>query len=258
MATCFQPPDRVSVSTRVPAASVTSTGDWILGLWYRELAVIIVAVSAAIVLGAVGSTAGALAQDTTLRVAMGSPGEAGIRVWDAIAEQFRTVSEIDDMAAASAVLSRVKDEYNLIVLFADFEVDLDGAFAYNAPIRNDIRGIGDAVGYDFSRLYGSNGRLEAFVQMGSLSKYPFGPNNFIRVGAGVSEATGIGILAAVAREGVPASRPALVMQDPGATGGPLGRVRRREAVGTMARALPRRPRASCERGQVRDRRLQPG
>jgi len=47
-----------------------------------------VAVSAALVLGMVGSASGALAQDTTLRVAMGSPGEAGIRVWDGIAAQF--------------------------------------------------------------------------------------------------------------------------------------------------------------------------
>ena len=33
-------------------------------------------------LGVVGIAGGALAQDTTLRVAMGSPGEAGIRVWE--------------------------------------------------------------------------------------------------------------------------------------------------------------------------------
>jgi hypothetical protein len=110
---------------------------------------------------------------------------------DAIAEQFRDVSEIDDMAAAAAVLSAVRDEYDLLVLFADFPVDLDGAFAYNSSIRNDIRGIGDDVGYNFSRFYGSNGRLEAFVQMGSLDNYPGGPNNFINF----SEATGIGILA---------------------------------------------------------------
>jgi raffinose/stachyose/melibiose transport system substrate-binding protein len=47
-----------------------------------------VAVSAAVALGVVGSAGSALAQDTTLRVAMGSPGEAGIRVWDDVAAQF--------------------------------------------------------------------------------------------------------------------------------------------------------------------------
>ena len=111
---------------------------------------------------------------------------------DAIAEQFSENPQIDDQAAARAVLSAVRDDYDLIVLFADFPVDLEGdAFAYNASIKNDIRGIGDGVGYDFSRQYGSDGRLEAFVQMGSLANYPAGPNNFIRF----SEAPGIGILA---------------------------------------------------------------
>jgi len=48
----------------------------------------LVAVSTALALGVVGTASGAVAQDTTLRVAMGSPGEAGIRVWDSIAAQF--------------------------------------------------------------------------------------------------------------------------------------------------------------------------
>jgi raffinose/stachyose/melibiose transport system substrate-binding protein len=39
-------------------------------------------------LGIASLAGGTLAQDTTLRVAMGSPGEAGIAVWDSVAEQF--------------------------------------------------------------------------------------------------------------------------------------------------------------------------
>jgi raffinose/stachyose/melibiose transport system substrate-binding protein len=46
-----------------------------------------VAIAAALTLSVIGAGS-ALAQDTTLRVAMGSPGEAGIRVWDDIAAQF--------------------------------------------------------------------------------------------------------------------------------------------------------------------------
>ena len=48
----------------------------------------LVAVSAAFALSVVGSTGGAFAQDTTLRMAMGSPGEAAIRVFDSVAAQF--------------------------------------------------------------------------------------------------------------------------------------------------------------------------
>jgi raffinose/stachyose/melibiose transport system substrate-binding protein len=39
-----------------------------------------------------GNVSGALAQDTTLRVAMGSPGEAAIAVWDGVAEQFEAAN----------------------------------------------------------------------------------------------------------------------------------------------------------------------
>jgi len=49
---------------------------------------IVAGISAAAVLAVAGTTGGALAQDQTLRVAMGSPGEAGIRVWDSVAAQF--------------------------------------------------------------------------------------------------------------------------------------------------------------------------
>ena len=111
------------------------------------------------------------------------------RKLDAIAEQFRDVSEIDELAAAAAVLSAVRDEYDHIVLFADFPVDLDGAFAFHLSVKNEILGIGIPV-FDFSSFFGSNGRLESFIQMGSLENYPRGPNTFIRF----SEVPGIGVL----------------------------------------------------------------
>jgi hypothetical protein len=96
---------------------------------------------------------------------------------NAIAEEFRVDSGIDDMAAAAAVLSAVRDEYDIIVLFADFPVDLGNALAYHSPVKNTIQGIAPFGSYDLSRQYGSNGRLEGFIQMGSLDKYPAGPNN---------------------------------------------------------------------------------
>jgi raffinose/stachyose/melibiose transport system substrate-binding protein len=39
-------------------------------------------------LGVAGLAGGALAQDSTLRITMGSPGDAGIAVWEAIGDQF--------------------------------------------------------------------------------------------------------------------------------------------------------------------------
>jgi raffinose/stachyose/melibiose transport system substrate-binding protein len=52
----------------------------------------LIAVSAALALGVVSSASGVLAQDTTLRVAMGSPGAAAIAVWDDIAAQFEAAN----------------------------------------------------------------------------------------------------------------------------------------------------------------------
>ena len=54
----------------------------------RHRTSVAVAAAVAALLGIVGGGAAVLAQDTTLRVAMGSPGEAGIAVWDDIAAQF--------------------------------------------------------------------------------------------------------------------------------------------------------------------------
>ena len=51
-----------------------------------------VAVSAALVAGMLGGAGSVLAQDTTLRVAMGSPGAAAIAVWDDIAAQFEAAN----------------------------------------------------------------------------------------------------------------------------------------------------------------------
>jgi raffinose/stachyose/melibiose transport system substrate-binding protein len=45
-------------------------------------------ISAAAVLAVTANVGGALAQDQVLRVAMGSPGEAGIRVWNGVKAQF--------------------------------------------------------------------------------------------------------------------------------------------------------------------------
>ncbi len=139
------------------------------------------------------------ATDGIVGISPGGPGALALldlseelpvgRTSDAIAEQFRSVSEIDDMAAAAAVLSAVRDEYDHIVLFADFTVDLDGAIAYHSPVSNDIRGIG-RDDFNLADLYGSDGRLESFVQMGSLAQYPLLPDRNIG-----PESTGITILA---------------------------------------------------------------
>ena len=58
----------------------------------KSTSVAVAVTAAAMIVGNVGNVGSALAQGTTLRVAMGSPGDAGIRVWDDIAAQFEAAN----------------------------------------------------------------------------------------------------------------------------------------------------------------------
>ncbi len=87
-----------------------------------------------------------------------------------IAERFATTRSLDDLAIAKAFFREFADEYDHLIVFLDFPQILNGAFAYEFTVKNEIRGTGDEV-YDGSAQAGSKGRLRSFVQMGSLSQY---------------------------------------------------------------------------------------
>lgn len=62
------------------------------------------------------------------------------------------------------------DRYDFLVAFTDFTVDLQGAFAFNAGIKNQTRGLGLSL-FDFSSFVGSAGELESFVMMNRIGLY---------------------------------------------------------------------------------------
>jgi hypothetical protein len=93
----------------------------------------------------------------------------------AIAERFVAKPFFDHLAVAKAFLREFADDYDHLVVFLDFPLSLNGAFAFEITIKNDIHGIGDDV-FDLSPQVGSKGRLRSFVQMGSLARYPSDPN----------------------------------------------------------------------------------
>ncbi len=97
---------------------------------------------------------------------------------NAIAEIFGTGNHVDDLAIAQMFFHRFADVYDHLVVWLDFPYDLGGgAFAYEFPIKNEIKGIGQPI-FDFSKVAGSKGRLRSFVQMGSLetNRYPLNPD----------------------------------------------------------------------------------
>lgn len=72
------------------------------------------------------------------------------------------------------------DDYDIIVTFLDPDYGFPfaaGALAYNAPIQNQVGGIGRSVGVfnGGPSGYGSKGRLRAFCNLSLISQYP---NNF--------------------------------------------------------------------------------
>lgn len=91
-----------------------------------------------------------------------------------IAERFATTRSFDHVAVARAFFREFADEYDHLIVFLDFPQSLQGAFAFEFTVKNEIRGIGLPVSDDTAQA-GSRGRLRSFVQMGTLARYPDDP-----------------------------------------------------------------------------------
>ncbi|MES1243036.1 MAG: nidogen-like domain-containing protein [Acidobacteriota bacterium] len=91
-----------------------------------------------------------------------------------LAERFATTRSFDHLAVARAFFREFADVYDHLIVFLDFPLSLEGAFAFESTVKNDVRGIGQPV-FDNTAQAGSHGRLRSFVQMGTLSRYPDNP-----------------------------------------------------------------------------------
>jgi hypothetical protein len=98
------------------------------------------------------------------------------------AERFAQLnqSEIDITALTKKFYETHGDDYEQLVMFANFPYDLDGAFAFELNIKNDVQGINLGI-FDDSAQYGSQGRLESYLSMNQLAEYPDNPDTiFLR------------------------------------------------------------------------------
>jgi len=91
------------------------------------------------------------------------------------AERFARTTELDLPAMAAKFYQTHGDDYDQLVMFSNFPFDLDGAFAFELNIKNEIRGIG-LEQFDFASDFGSNGRLESFLTMNELAEFPDDPD----------------------------------------------------------------------------------
>ncbi len=85
---------------------------------------------------------------------------------------------IDAPALTRKFLSIHNDEYDDICVFAASNItnlSLDGGFAYELNVKNEIQGIGLDL-FDYTPSFGSGGTLCSFQNFNRLSVYPEDPN----------------------------------------------------------------------------------
>ena len=62
-----------------------------------------------------------------------------------------------------------RDQYDFLYIFTNFDFQMPDADsrAFYLPVKNDIRGIGLEL-FDYSGLFGSDGKLQGIIQMGNI------------------------------------------------------------------------------------------
>jgi hypothetical protein len=105
---------------------------------------------------------------------------------NAIAERFSLMEQIDDFGVVGTFLEHFEDDYDILLIWADFPVDLDDAFAYSLTLRNDVSGIGRDI-YNANIVVRGAERFQTLVQMGDLARYPAAPaTEFLRTNSTLS------------------------------------------------------------------------
>jgi hypothetical protein len=103
----------------------------------------------------------------------------------AVVERFETPVGGDpqiDIVQLSRLFYRThSDDFDFLMAFSDFNISLDGAFAFEVTVHNEILGISapDALPFDNTSAFGSAGRLQSFLNLGEISRYPNNPNNAV-------------------------------------------------------------------------------
>ena len=92
----------------------------------------------------------------------------------ALGERFAAQSELDEVAVLQKFYRDHPDNFDQVIIWTDAAL-IQGAFAHEVTVANEIRGIGLPL-FDASRDFGSGGRLRSYAVMDWISKYPDDPN----------------------------------------------------------------------------------
>jgi hypothetical protein len=124
--------------------------------------------SAAIEEGATGVAPGS-GQGGVTGVDFASAG--AVTATGALAESFRDRDGLDTVAVARKFYATHGDDYQQLVIYTSRRLVPAGTFAFQQTVRNTDAGIG-AEQDDLSQEFGSAGRLESFITMDLIGKYP--------------------------------------------------------------------------------------
>ncbi|MCY4588702.1 MAG: hypothetical protein OXB98_21985 [Bryobacterales bacterium] len=94
----------------------------------------------------------------------------------ALAEVFQSDRYLDVLASGQKFYRNHEDAYDFLVFFNSLGLEVgDGAFAFQLNIRNEVLGIGEVFLnrriIDFGQEFGSERRLQSFMNMGPLVNY---------------------------------------------------------------------------------------
>jgi hypothetical protein len=92
----------------------------------------------------------------------------------ALAESFHADDELDEVATTRKFIRNFGDDYQQLVVFTNFRFLPRGSVAFERTLASRVSGIGVPL-YDDSAQYGSGGRLESFVMMDAVSRFPDDP-----------------------------------------------------------------------------------
>jgi uncharacterized protein (TIGR03437 family) len=92
-----------------------------------------------------------------------------------VAERFSNTVDIDIEAAAQKFYQTHDDAYDYLVFYNNMSIAAaPGAVSWESTVRNHRSGYGD-VQVDVGAEFGSKSRLQAVLNMGSLSQFPLDP-----------------------------------------------------------------------------------
>ena len=75
---------------------------------------------------------------------------------------------------AKEFLRKHADNYDFIVVFSNFEYETKDALAFHIGVQNKVAGLGLPI-YDNTGEFGSNGKLQGYIDMAAMSRYNLNP-----------------------------------------------------------------------------------